>query len=154
MKRLFIILFSTIFFLPIYAEKVKKKVKLPAGTIVTIKTLETISSQELVIPPCEVNADVWDEDGEIILIKKGTPAEIQLSTIRATSFGEGGQIIIQPISTYAFNGRLIGFDQQEVRFFGQDYTVRKSIKKAIINAKTSFRAYTANDLYFTIEVDE
>ena len=154
MKRFFIILFSSILFLPIYAEKVKKKFKLPAGTIVTIRTLETITSQETITPSCEVNSDVWDENGEIILVKKGTPVEIQVSSIRATSFGEGGQIIFQPISTYAFNGRLVGFDQQKVRFFGQDYTILKSRKKAVVNAGTSFRAYTANDLYFTIEVEE
>ena len=154
MKRFFLILFSSILFLPIYAEKVKKKFKLPAGTIVTIKNLEDMSSQKQITPPCEVNADVWDENGEIILIKKGTPADVQLVVKKATLIGEGGSVHFQPISTTAFNGRLIGFDQQKVSFYGDDDALLLSRKKVKVMAGTSFRAYTSNDIYFTVEVEE
>lgn len=154
MKKITLILVSLFFILPIYAEKVKKKVKLPAGTIVTIKTLEEVSSQKQVTPACEVNADVWDEDGEFILIKKGTPADVQLKIKKASLVGEGGGVVFQPISTAAFNGRLIGFDQQTVSFYGEDDALLRKNKKVRIPTGTSFRGYTANDLYFTIEVEE
>lgn len=154
MKKITLILISLFCILPIYAEKVKKKVKLPAGTIVTIKTLEDMSSQKQIIPRCEVNADVWDENGEFVIIKKGTPADVQLIIKKASVIGEGGSVQFQPISTSAFNGRLIGFTQQKVSFYGEDDAMLRSRKKVKVVAGTSFRAYTANDLYFTVEVEE
>ena len=154
MKKIALILISLFFVVPIYAEKVKKKVKLPAGTIVTIKTLENMSSQKQITPQCEVNADVWDENGEVVLIRKGTPADVQLVVKKASLVGEGGSVQFQPISTTAFNGRLIGFDQQKVNFYGEDDALLRSRKKVKVMAGTSFRAYTANDLYFTVEVEE
>lgn len=154
MKKLFVLLFGLSFIVSVYAEKVKKKVKLPAGTIVTIKTLETMSSQKQLSPKCEVNADVWDENGEVILIKRGTRADVQLIVKKATLLGEGGLVQFQPISTFAFNGRLVGFDEEKVNFYGDDDALLRSRKKVKVLEGTSFRAYTANDMYFTVEVEE
>lgn len=154
MKKLFVLLFGLSFIVSVYAEKVKKKVKLPAGTIVTIKTLEEISSQKQISPKCEVNADIWDENGEVILIKKGTRADVQLIVKKATLWGEGGLVQFQPISTFAFNGRLVGFDEEKVNFYGDDDALLRSRKKVKVLEGTSFRAYTASDMYFTVEVEE
>lgn len=154
MKKILLIAISILLISPVYAEKVKKKVKLPAESIVTIKTLEEMSSQKQVTPRCEVNADVWDENGEVVLIRKGTPADVQLIVKKASLIGDGGCVQFQPISTTAFNGRLIGFDQQTVSFYGADDALLRSRKKVKVMAGTSFRAYTANDLYFTVEVEE
>lgn len=154
MKKITLILISLFCILPIYAEKVKKKVILPAGTIVTIRTLEVVTSRERSSPICEVNADVWDENGEFILIKEGTPADVQLITQRGSIWGDAGSIQFQPISTKAFNGRLIGFDRQKVTFSGNEDALSARKRRAKVLSGTSFRAYTANDLYFTVEVEE
>ena len=154
MKKTFILLFSVLFIVSAYAEKVKKKVKLPAGTIVTVRTLEVVTSKESSSPICEVSADVWDENGEFILIKEGTPADVQLITQRGSIWGDAGSVQFQPISTKAFNGRLIGFDRQKVTFSGNEDALSARKRKATVLPGTSFRAYTANDLYFTVEVEE
>lgn len=151
MKKILLITISILLISPLYAEKVKKKVKLPAGTIVTIKTLQPLSSKKKSLAICAVNADIWDESGEFIIIKEGTPADVQVFIQGASIFGEAGSVTFQPISTAAFNGRLVGFDKQQVVFSGSDYLFQRRVK---LPAGTSFRAYTANDLYFTIEVEE
>ncbi|MGM9795079.1 MAG: hypothetical protein ACI3ZZ_02510 [Candidatus Aphodosoma sp.] len=151
-KKLLVIILSLVLLTPGYATKNTKKVKLPAGTAITIRTISKLDSQKpqkrtLFV----VNGDIWDENGEVILIKEGTPADVQIFMRKATIYGEKAIIQFQPISTKAFNGRLIGFKEQKVVFSGGNY---KRQKKVILPEGTSFCGYTANDLYFNIEVNE
>lgn len=151
-KKISIIILSLLLLTPIYATKVTKKVKLPAGTAITIRTINKLDSQK---PKKRtvfvVNGDIWDESGEVILIREGTPADVQIFIRRATAYGEKAMIQFQPISTKAFNGRLVGFKEQKVVFSGGNY---KKQKKVVLPEGTSFCGYTANDLYFNIEVEE
>ena len=151
-KKITITILISLLFIPIIAAETQKKVKLPAGTVITIRTVKSLNSQKPKgITTFVVNGDVWDEKGEVILIREGTPADVQIFIRKASKAGENAKIQFQPISTKAFNGRLIGFNEQIVVFSGGHYGRQK---KVILPAGTSFRGYTANDLYFNIEVDE
>lgn len=151
-KKTIITVLTLLLFIPTFAAKKQKQVKLPAGTIVTIRTIKSLTSHR---PNRKttfvVNGDVWDEKGEVILIKEGTPADVQIFIKKASYEGDNSKIQFQPISTKAFNGRLIGFNEQLVVFSGGHYGRSKKVK---LPAGTSFRGCTANDLYFNIEVDE
>ncbi|MGN0186380.1 MAG: hypothetical protein ACI392_01360 [Paludibacteraceae bacterium] len=150
MKKILLIILCIVPLISIAQEK--KKVTLSAGTVVSVRTLSPVTSQSSTTPQCVVNADVYDDDGEVVLITAGTPVAVQQIIRKATLIGDAGQIIFQPISTQAFNGRLIGFEQNDVVFTGNDEAIFKSRKKATVPAGTAFRATIATDYHFTITI--
>ncbi len=127
-----------------------EKVLLPKGTVVTVKFLQDTDSKKARTPEVCVAGDVYDLDGEHILIKKDTPVDIQLNAQRGSVWGDAGRIEITPISTTAYNGRLIAFENEYVVFSGTE-SWRSSKMQVKITKGTTFRAAIANDYYFTIE---
>lgn len=138
--------------LSIYAQD-NKTVCLPKGTNISISITETLNSQRYNnISSAIVSGDVWDTNGESILIKQGTPVTLQIKSVRATTFGDEGSIEIQPISTLAYNGRLITFDgEQTVKFNGNEAAIFSSQKKVTVPAGTTFIATISNDYCFQIQ---
>ena len=146
MKRITILTIA-FFCLSISAQE---KICLQEGTRISVKITTEMSSQHYTNPTTIVASDVYDQDGEYIIIKKGTPVEIQTKIIKATLFGDEGTIELTPISTLAIDGREIVFQDQPVTFEGNEALLR-SRKKAKIAAGTAFAAYTANTYCFKIE---
>lgn len=127
-----------------------EKVLLPKGTVVTIKILQDTNSKKARVPEACVAGHVYDVDGEHILIQKDTPVDIQMVTKRGSIWDDPGYIRFTPISTTAFNGRLIAFENEYVHFSGIESWISLKMQ-AKIKAGTTFRAVIANDYYFTIE---
>ena len=143
-------------FLPLCIQAQEMRtVCIPKGTNVSIRIIETINSQEAhkkkTAPQAVVSGDVWDANGEIILIKGGTPVSVQMKSKRATCVGDVGSVEIQPISTVAYNGRLITFDgERPIIFKGNEDAVFTSQKKVIVVAGTPLIATISNDYCFKI----
>ncbi len=151
------ILFCSLCLLPLVcmAQIEKKKVTLSAGTIVSMKTTQAISSLSngTTTIPCVVGADIYDDDGETILIQKGTAVEVQVTTREARVFGESnGQIIFHPVSTTAFNGRSIEFESDDIVFDGDGDAVLASNREVHLPAGTILKAFVATDYTFTISI--
>lgn len=146
MKHPLLLIVAVIYSLSISAQD---KVCLFEGTRISVVTTNEISSQRYKNPNTVIAADVYDQDGEYILIKKGTTVEVQTQIQRASTYDEG-LIVLLPISTTAIDGRQIVFQDQPVTFNGQD-GILISRKKVKIAAGTAFAAYTANTYYFKIE---
>lgn len=130
--------------------KANDKVCLNEGTRISVKIINEMSSQHYTNPNTVVASDVYDIDGEYILIKKGTVVEVQTKIQRASTFGDEGSIVFLPISTIAVDGREIVFQDHPISYNGQDALTR-SRKKVKIAAGTAFAAYTANNYCFKKE---
>ena len=100
------------------------KVCLNEGTRISVKITNEMSSQHYSTPNTIIASDVYDIDGEYILIKKGTLVEVQTKIQRASTFGDEGAIEFMPISTTAVDGREIVFKDQPVIYNGQDALTR------------------------------
>lgn len=133
------------------STQAEEQVVLSKGTAVSIVLQQTMDSQKNTLPLCVIAADIYDAQGKKVLIRKGTNADVQAIIRPATAFGDAGRIIFQPISTTAYNGRLVVFDTQQITFDGNEDSIVRKRKQVTIAAGTSFRAYIANDLVFTID---
>jgi len=142
------LLFVVILFCSI-SISAQDKICLFEGTRISVVTTNEISSQRYKNPNTVIAADVYDQDGEYILIKKGTRVEVQTRIHRASAYDQG-LIELLPISTTAIDGRQIVFQDQPVSFNGQD-GILISRKKVKIAAGTAFAGYTANTYCFKIE---
>lgn len=147
MKHIFDIFVLTLLSISIFGQD---KICLPEGTRISVKITHTMSSQHYTNPTTVVASDVYDSDGEYILIRKNTPVEIQTKIQKASLFGEEGTITFLPISTRAVDGREIVFQDHAVSYEGNDALLR-SRKNVKIAANTAFAAYTANPYCFKIE---
>ncbi len=152
------ILFCSLCLLPLVcmAQTEKKKVTLSAGTVVSMKTTQAISSlnyRTTTVVPCVVGSDIYDDDGETVLISKGAEAEVQVTTREARVLsGSNGQIIFHPVSTTAFNGRSIEFEPRDIVFEGDDDAVLASNREVNLPAGTTLKAFVAIDYTFTISI--
>lgn len=126
------------------------KVCLKEGTRISVKITNEMSSQHYTNPNTIIASDVYDVDGDFILIKKGTLVEVQTKIQRASTFGDEGSIVFLPISTTAVDGREIVFMDHPISYNGQDALTR-SRKKVKIAAGTAFAAFTANTYCFKKE---
>ncbi|MGM9837418.1 MAG: hypothetical protein ACI30A_02885 [Paludibacteraceae bacterium] len=151
MKRyyLLILLFLSAF----VSAQETKKVCLQKGSNISIVILSQIDSQKFKgTPEAKVAADVWDADGEIVLIKKGTPVTLQVNCRKASLSGDVGRIEIQPISTSAFNGREITFDYSNpIVFVGNENGVFASRQNARVASGTAFIATLGNTYCFKVD---
>lgn len=120
--------------------------------ISVIITQEINSPKDLKTPTAEVAGDVYDEAGEVVLIKKGTPVYIQVRCHRANVTGSVGEITIVPISTLAYNEREITFDAEPIVFRGNENAVFRSQMKAVVAKGTAFIAPIANTYCFNTQL--
>lgn len=133
----------------------KEKVFLPKGTAIAIKTtveINTMQKQHHAVQ-CIVAGDIYDKDGEYVLIEAGTNADVQVQVVRATRYGSAAEVSFTPISVTAINGRLVAMHAKAVYFYGNEayFTARKQL---ILQSGTTFSGKTANDMWFTIDVVE
>ncbi len=129
-----------------------ERVHLPKGTVVTVKFMDDASSKGSYIPTVLIAGDVYDADGYYILIKKDTSVDIQFNAVKGSVWGDVGRLEVTPISTTAFNGRLIAFETEPVVFSGNDSFSGKRMQ-AKVTKGTTFRAVIANDYYFNIDAE-
>lgn len=148
-----ILVLSLILFPVLTCAQHTKKVCLQKGTNISIVILSRIDSQNFKgVPDAQVAADVWDGDGETILIKKGSPVTLQVICRKASLSGDVGRIEIQPISTMAYNGREVTFNTNNpVVFTGNENGFLASRQKAMIAAGTAFIGTISNTYCFNIE---
>lgn len=116
--------------------------------ISVIVTQEINSQGKIGTPTAEVAGDVYDETGEVVLIKKGTPVYIQVRCRKANVTGNVGEVTITPISTLAYNDREITFDATAITFTGNENALFRSQMKAVVAKGTAFIAPVANTYCF------
>ncbi len=149
MKKTIISFFLLLVGLPLFAEKIQ--VTLPQRAAITITIHESTTSDSKGTPMASVAGDVYDETGEYILIKHGALVRLQIERTRGSSFyNDAGVIKITPISTSAYNGRLIALQAKTVEFTGAESAL-KSRRAARIEAGTTFIGYTTDKYVFTLE---
>ena len=102
-------------------------------------------------PSAEVAGDVYDETGEFILIRKGTPVTLQVETRKANLSGSVGRITITAISTTAYNGREITFGAEPIIFRGNDNDFFRSQMNVVVPEGTAIVAPIANQYCFKIK---
>lgn len=152
MRKLFLLICCMLISISTFAEK--KKVLLPKGTIIAIKTTTEVNTKQKQhrAVTCVVAGDVYDKEGEYVLIEGGAPADVQVQVVKATLVGGEAQVTFTPISVAAFNGRLVGMNAKAVYFNGND-ALLTSRKQLILQAGTTFVGKTSTDMWFTIDVD-
>lgn len=102
MKKLVIFMAAMILNLSLFAN-----VPLKRGTIVPVRTGNDISSKANgTSNVAYVDADVRDDDGKI-LISRGTPVELSVTSKKAKGMGKAGKVTIACISTTAVDGQRI-----------------------------------------------
>lgn len=128
----------------------QQKYCLNAGTKISIVLQDKISSQTANpgYIKAKIAADIYDEEGNKILINKGAPVNLQVKIRKATVFGEQGMIELIPISTTAYNGRDVTFDNEAVCFYGNEDALFSRKKKVVVTEGTSFIATIANTTCF------
>lgn len=133
----------------LFANAQDVKVCLEEDTRISIVLMQDINSQKFRgIPAAEVAADVWNEDGDMILIRKGTPVTLQVK-VRKANIDSAGKIEIKPISTTAYNGREISFaDDGLVEFLGNTDAFFSGKSKVKVVKGTAFSARIANKYCF------
>ncbi len=119
--------------------------------ISVVITQEINSQKDFGTHLAEIVGDVYDESGEVVLIKKGTPVYIQVRCRRANVTGNVGEITITPISTLAYNDREITFDAEPIVFTGNENAVFRSQMKAVVAKGTAFIAPIANTYCFNLQ---
>lgn len=119
--------------------------------ISVIITQEINSQKDFGTHLAEIVGDVYDESGEVVLIKKGTPVYVQVRCRRANVTGNVGEITITPISTLAYNDREITFDAEPIVFTGNENAVFRSQMKAVVAKGTAFIAPIANTYCFNMQ---
>lgn len=126
---------------------------LPAGHKISIRILSTLNSKKdtRMTPSAEVAGDVYDETGEFILIRKGTPVTLQVETRKANLSGSVGRITITAISTTAYNGREITFEAEPIIFRGNDNDFFRSQMNVVVPEGTAIVAPIANQYCFKIK---
>lgn len=102
---LFLILTLLIFNVSIFA-----KTPLQRGTSFSVRLTSEISSQYNGVSPfAMVENDVKSKDGEI-LIKRGTPVNIEVDRKKAKGCGKPGYVNVRCISTTAVDGQSISLE--------------------------------------------
>lgn len=146
LKLLLFVILNIISTIPLAARQ--DEILLRRGTVISVVIKQEVrTNRKASIPKVEVAGDVYDEAGEYILIKKGTPVDVYMNVTRPSSIEwEAGVIEITPISTTAVDGRLINFREQKERFEGRENSLFRL--NAIIKRNTSIVATIANDYIF------
>lgn len=122
---------------------------LRAGHRVSIVLLTELDSQQRpTSPSAVVAADVYDDSGAVLLIRKGTSVLVQVQCRKASLSGDVGQISVLPISTQAVNGREITFVAEPAVWEGAENEFFRSQKKVVVPVGTAFVASIANTYCF------
>lgn len=79
---------------------------LNGGTTLTVRISSQISSKVKGTPTAFVDNDVKSKDGKV-LIKRGTPVQLQIQRKKARGCGRAGYVQVQCISTTAVDGQNI-----------------------------------------------
>lgn len=80
---------------------------LERGTVLTVRITSPISSKsDGNAPSALVENDVKDKNG-VVLIKRGTPVQLQVERKKAKGVGKGGYVIAKCVSTTAVDGQTI-----------------------------------------------
>lgn len=89
------------------AKQAETSCKLISGTPVEVRTVVPVTSAQIGNIVGEVTSDVYDTDGETILIRKGARVEITASFEKNGAPGKAGIININGASVSAVDGKTI-----------------------------------------------
>ena len=84
-------------------------IPLDRGTALSIRITSQISSKSKVTPTAIVENDVKDRDS-VILIKRGTPVQLQIDKKKAKGCGKAGYVQVKCVSTSAVDGQSIALE--------------------------------------------
>lgn len=91
----------------LFAKQVETSCKLISGTPVEVRTVVPVTSAQIGNIVGEVTSDVYDTEGEMILIRKGARVEINASFEKNGAPGKAGIININGASVSAVDGKTI-----------------------------------------------
>lgn len=81
--------------------------KLNRGTAVKVRITSTISSKSKTTASAIVDADVYDATTNTIVIKGGTPVQLNIDSKKAKGMGKAGYIHVKNMTTTAVDGKTI-----------------------------------------------
>lgn len=82
---------------------------LERGTTLAVRVTSQITSKMEGSPTAMVENDVKDKNGEV-LIKRGTPVQLQIDRKRAKGCGKPGYVTVKCVSTTAVDGQTISLE--------------------------------------------
>ena len=88
--------------LPCFAGNVLER-----GTVVKVRTTTTISSNSNNLISAVVDANVYDVQKKDVLIKAGTPVNINVEAKKAKAMGKAGHIYLKGMTTTSVDGQII-----------------------------------------------
>jgi len=84
-------------------------VPLTRGTQVPVRLTSDATSKSATVPTAVVEKDVMSRDGNL-LIKQGTPVEVQLTRQKARGCGRPGSLVLKMVSTQSVDGQRIALE--------------------------------------------
>lgn len=100
-KKLAIVMALLVLNLSVFAS-----VPLDRGTALSVRIISQISSKQKGSPTAIVENDIKDRNG-VILIKRGTPVQLQVDNKEAKGCGKAGYVQVKCVSTSAVDGQII-----------------------------------------------
>ncbi len=94
-------------------------VLLPNGKNIPVRLTSAIYSntnaKTQTVPTAIVDADIKDNNGQHVLIRRGTPVEISATIQKAKGVGKGAYIKLDFLSTYSIDGQYIRLQGNLIR---------------------------------------